>query len=167
MLFLFYTMLGCKSDLTPDGSWDITVVGASNDCVDSTEGYLENFRFNLFFDDEDGTKAEVRIDDDVYATGAYRGCNFEYQSAIFLEDAPEGAFRWYISGSATIQTVPGLCDMPDENPEDGAGNPIFETDVDWDWHGEEVLHVTESEHPDIEADCEYMMYVRGTVASGG
>ena len=167
MLILLFSMLGCQPNLVPDGSWDVTVVGASNDCVDSTEGYLEQFKFNLFFDELDGTKAEVRIDDEVYATGAYRGCNFEYQSAIFLEDSPDGPFRWYISGNATIQTVPGLCDMPTENPVDGNGNPIFETDVSWDWHGTETLVVHESEHPEIEVGCEYLIHVRGTVSSDG
>ncbi len=149
MIFLILTAFGCQPELTPDGTWDVTVTGLSTDCVDDSQGFQESYMFNIFFE---GSKAELRIEDEVYATGDLRGCHFDYQSAIFLEDAEDGPFRWVITGSATIQTTPGLCDMP----EDG-----------YDWYGYETLRVLESEHPDVETDCEYDMEVRGTVISGG
>ena len=143
MFLVLISLLGCKATEEPDGVWSVTVTGTETNCISDTSGYLESFNYALFFD---GTQTEVYIEDDLFATGQLRGCYLEYRSAVYLEEALDGAFRWGISGTADVQGLGGGCDLPE----------------DLDWSGTETLTVEESDNPNIEEGCTYTMAVEGT-----
>ena len=143
MFFILGIFSACTPQETPDGIWAVTVTGLETSCVDDTSGFLEDYEYRVFYN---GTQAEVYIEDSLFATGQHRGCFFEYQSAAYLEDAPEGRFTWSISGRADVQGVAGGCDVPEG----------------LDWSGTETLTVEESEHPEVSVGCTYSMSVTGT-----
>ena len=136
----------CTPSEEPDASWEVTVTGTETSCVSDTTGYLENYTYDVF---QEATQIKIVIDDSLFATGQLRGCFIEYQSAAYLEDAPEGRFTWDISGRADVQGAAGGCELPEGI----------------DWQGTETLTVLDSEHPDIAAGCTYTMSVEGTYKS--
>ena len=144
MGWLFFIWLACTEKPIPDGMWDVTVTGLSTNCVDTEEGYQESFEYSLFYE---GSFVEIKIGDDVFATGQQRGCFLEYESAIYLEDADTYPFRWRINGRADVQGLAGGCDLSE----------------DYDWEGTETVTVVDSENDTVEAQCVYEMNVTGYV----
>lgn len=129
----------------PDGSWTVTVTGISTDCTDSAEGYQKTFEYQIFYGDEDASRAELKIDDEPFASGYIAGCTLEYQSAVWLEEVDGGSYRWQITGVAEQQTAAGGCDLPQ----------------DIDWYGTETLEVIDSENETVPAGCTYEMESEG------
>ena len=150
MGWLLIAFLACKEKPQPDNIWKVTVTGLGSvsglgpECVDpeATEGYQETFEYSLFYT---GSFVEIKIGEDVFATGQQRGCFVEYESAVYLEDADTNPLRWRISGRADVQQAAGSCDLSE----------------DYDWEGTEVLTVIDSENEAIEANCVYEMSVTG------
>jgi len=126
----------------PDGEWEVTVTGVSTDCVDDQAQYEESFVYQLFFD---GTGVQIEIEGEGYANGSIRGCNVDYESAIWLEEQDAGDFQWQITGHAIYQSSAGGCDLPD-----GV-----------DWQGTETMTVIGSEDPSTPEGCSYEMTVVG------
>ena len=146
MAWLLIAMFACTEKPQPDGLWNVTVTGTSTNCVDTEEGYQESFEYSLFYT---GSFVEMKIGEDVFATGQQRGCFLEYESAIYLEEADTNPFRWRISGRADVQGAAGGCDLSE----------------DYDWEGTETLTVVDSENDNVEAECVYEMSVTGYVVN--
>lgn len=142
-------LAGCgdKETTTPAGEWKVTVTGIETNCTVSSQGYQEDFVYQLFFD---GSAVEIKIDDESFATGTRSGCALAYQSAIWLEERSSGALRWQIVGEATYQGAGGGCELTEG----------------LDWEGTETLTVIESEDPDVPTGCTYEMTVEGTLLEG-
>ena len=132
----------------PDGSWNVTVTGVSTDCTAETTGFQKTFNYQIFYDETDLSRAEIKIDNESFASGFISGCTLEYQSAIWLEEEAGGNYRWQIVGRAEHQGAAGGCDLPD-----GV-----------DWYGTETLVVLDSENESVPADCTYEMESEGTWA---
>lgn len=142
-------LLACEAEAEdPDGSWSVTVTGLSTDCTDSTQGFQKTFQYQIFYDDTDLSRAEIKIDGESFASGFISGCTLEYQSAIWLEEESGGNYRWQIVGNAEHQGAAGGCDLPD-----GV-----------DWFGTETLVVLESENEGVPEGCTYEMESEGTWA---
>jgi hypothetical protein len=151
-MMLLLAFLGCKEVEEADGLWEVTITGGDVDddgnattCTSDVTGYQETMRYSLFYT---GSFVELKIGEDLYATGQQRGCFLEYQSSLYLEEG-EGAagdFRWKIEGRADVQGAAGGCTSIPE---------------DYDWYGTEILTVVASENDDIEEDCYYEMSVEG------
>ena len=146
MGWLLIAIFACTEKPQPDGLWNVTVTGLSTNCVETEEGYQESFEYSLFYT---GSFVEMKIGEDVFATGQQRGCFLEYESAIYLEEADTNPFRWRISGRADVQGAAGGCDLSE----------------DYDWEGTETLTVVDSENENIEAECVYEMSVTGYVVN--
>ena len=145
MFSLFFFLIGCKETIEPDGIWTVTVTGQTTDCVDSSEGFLKDYEYSLFYD---GTFVEIKVDGENFATGEIRGCALSYESAVYLEENASGNFRWQINGAADIEGAAGGCgDVPDN----------------LDWFGTETLTVVSSENDSVEVDCQYEMTTEGVV----
>ncbi len=149
MVLLF--LLSCAPELEPDGSWAVSVTGfdvdgdtITTDCTLDTEGYREAFVYDLYYQ---GSFVEIRIGEEIFATGRRSGCYIEYQSSIYLEKSSAGDFNWQISGSADFQDAAGGCTtLPDQA----------------DWYGKEVLTVITSDSDDVEEGCHYEMQTVGS-----
>ena len=136
-------LLACAPQEEPDASWKVTVTGTETDCTSDTSGFLSEYTYDVF---QEATQIKIYIEDSLFATGQLRGCFIEYQSAAYLEDAPEGRFTWDITGVADVQGAAGGCDLPEG----------------LDWQGTETVTVLDSEHPDVLPGCTYNMSVEGT-----
>lgn len=134
----------------PDDTWNVSVTGDFTDAdgeVDECTGsdpttYAESFVYQVFYN---GANVQIRINDEDFATGTRTGCDFEYQSAAYLEEAAGGNFQWQISGAAEVQAAAGAC-----------------LSGEFDWEGTEVIEVIFSENESIPVGCQYRLQVTGT-----
>ena len=146
------SLMGCAEETeAPDGEWEVTVTGDANSCTTSTEGYEENFVYQLFYD---GSETTVEIDGEGFASGTTSGCTLNYTSQTWLEERDGGDLQWDITGTATVQGAAGGCEG--EDLEEGL-----------DWQGTETITVVSSEDESIPEDCTYTMTVSGVFLGGG
>ena len=153
MSYLFFFLFACKETIEPSAVWEVEVtgIGSSNPCVESTEGFQKTYQYALYYD---GTFAEIKVKDEdsidfvFFATGEQRGYSLRYESPVYLEEATEGDFNWQIIGDAFTETN----GSGSENVPDG-----------YDWAGTELLTVLNSDHPNVPENCTYEMDVLGTL----
>jgi len=152
-MLLYFTLFGCRDEPIPDGTWQVTITPedidgdgfSTNNCTeDEDAGIVEKHDYSLFYT---GSKMEIKMGEELFATGEWRGCYHEYNSSIYLEESPQGDFRWTIAGRADAQGAAGGCDtlLPDE----------------LDWSGYEILTVVSSENESVTEECYYEMKVEG------
>jgi len=142
--------VGCAKDDAepPDGQWEVQVTGIETNCTEASEGYQETYQYLLYYD---GSATELRIEGpdgkpESFATGVRSGCRVSYESAVWLEDRPNGLLRWQLEGSADYQGTAGGCDI----------------DEGYDWVGTETITVLDSEDEAVPVGCTYEMEVTGT-----
>ena len=139
-----FLILACANAPDPDGSWGISVTGLETNCTQQAEGFREDYVYDLFYQ---GSFVEIRIEDEIFATGRRSGCFLEYQSSIYLEKDPAGNFNWQISGVTEYQSSAGGCtQLPDKA----------------DWYGTEVVTVVSSDNDSVEEGCTYEMQTVGS-----
>ena len=143
-LCLVLFSFACSSE-TPDDVWSVNVTGLETTCVESEEGYQSSHNYELYYT---GSEFNLDVDGEWFATGQVRGCTFEYESVVYLDEAADGLFRWQITGTAQARNRAGGCN--DTIPEG------------FDWSGTETLTVVSSDADSIEEGCTYEMQVEGT-----
>ena len=130
-------LTGCGPEAEiPDGTWNVTVTGTTNDCTGDGADYQELFAYQLFFD---GSATTIRINNEGFATGTTSGCRLSYESNIWLQEDSAGDYQWQIIGEATYEGAAGGCDL----------------DEGVDWIGTETIKVVTSENPNIVEGCTY------------
>ena len=133
----FVYLLACNNALESDGSWGMSITGLETSCPGSEGALRENLIYDLYYQ---GSFVEIRIGDELFATGQRSGCYLEYQSSEYVEKAPGGDFVWSISGTAEYQgEAKGCTQLPDKT----------------DWYGSETILVTSSENEDFPEQCYY------------
>ena len=141
MSLLLFLLVACKEDIEPNGRWNVTITGSGSEdpCIESTEGFQETYEYSLYYE---GSFLEIRVDEEPFATGEFRGCSITYESGVYLEESTNGDFRWQIEGRSDVESAAGGCpDVPD----------------DYDWFGTETLTVVSTENDAIEEGCTYNM----------
>ncbi len=129
----------------PDAEWDVTVTGVETDCTDDTSaGFQQTYTYQRL---ATGSNVELRIEGDVFATGLMAGCTLDYSTPTWIEERDGGDFRWILNGEADFNVY---------------GTSACDVDEPYDWLGEEVITVVESENPDVPEGCTYTFEVFGT-----
>lgn len=141
-------LIACGPEVEdPSRRYQVTVTGTADTCTGSEAAYEASFNYNVYID---GSNATIQIDSEDFAVGTISGCDFTYESTVWLEEADGGNFQWQISGEAQFEDVAEGCDL----------------DPELDWEGEERLRVVASENPDVEVGCDYDMTVSGVLLGG-
>jgi hypothetical protein len=165
--------IGCgKDESIADGVWKVTVsnktshcetvldygaqaddVGLDDICGTNCEGAKANigqdYRYALF---TDGRSANIKIDDQQFASGVEEGCTLSYQTPVWLETRAKGDVQWSIQSVDTLKQGDATCS---------------ELDGKYDWVGFEVITVVESEDPDLVPGCTYGVAVVGKYEGAG
>jgi hypothetical protein len=134
---------GCAEGDLPGFYWDVELAMVNDDCNAQPVGYGESLTYRMTIDEETQT-ATVAVGADVFASGPFEGCSFEYTSIPYTATRDEGDIRWSIAGTAAPQRGDGSCNNAS------------------DWEGTEVITVQASEDPDISPGCTYTLGVTGT-----
>lgn len=144
-------LTACAAGLPdPSGSWTIDVVSVDTEdfgelCAEGQEfqAIQDSFTYDLY---QEGSAIELRIDGEVFATGAYvDGCHIEYTSPAYLDSYQGAELQWQIEGFATIDGPAGGCVTTDG----------------LDWEGSETVLVTRSESDALPVGCTRALDVTG------
>jgi hypothetical protein len=167
-------VIGCGKDaMEPDGIWKVTVSNTDDDCQDvldygdltgsttmddicgtdcegADERFTKTFEYQLFFD---GRKADLRIDDQHFASGPMDGCKLSYETPVWMESRSRGDVQWSIKATDTTVQGEATCDR--------------RLREDLDWVGYEIVTVVESEDPKLAPGCTYSMATVGKYVGTG
>jgi hypothetical protein len=158
-VLLLALLLACAEESrVPEGAlfYDVTVTATADSChPDATEGYEETFRYAVFFgssasaDAASGARAEVYVDEELFAVGSIAGCSMSYQTVVFGEDTEaDGNVKWQLTGAADLDRGDDSC-VP----------------TDKDWEGEETFEVIAAPDESVAPGCTYETATTGTVVS--
>ena len=139
----------------PTGVWNVTVHSEAmedfgDQCAEGQEFQIidDSFSYELY---KEGAAIELRIDGEVFATGAYvDGCNIEYTSPAYLDEYQGAEVQWQVEGFATIDGAAGGCVTSDES---------------LDWDGFETILVTRSDSEALPVGCTRDLDVTGVRAN--
>lgn len=145
---------GCAEGLPdPDGTWQITVISTDPEDFGETclvdgvqqdfQAIEDSFQYALY---QEGAAVELRIDGEVFATGAFLdGCTIEYSSPAYLDTFNGAEVQWQVSGIATIDGAAGGC--------------VDDPELDWD--GSETVYINRSDAEALPAGCTRELDVTG------
>lgn len=148
---LVFFLVGCGTQTPdPDAVWEVTLTGDSTNCFDSTEGYQNQYNYQIYYPSSDAT-TEIRIDGELFASGFTSGCTIEYSTPTWLEERDQGYLKWSIEGTAEAQQGAGGCSIAKK----------------FDWYGTETITVEESTDPEISEGCTYTLTTTGFFKGSG
>ena len=148
---LLVQLFACAPSPIPEDAlhYNVKVTATADEChPDSTQGYSETFEYIVAFDGSDTT---IYIGEEVFAVGQITGCDLTYQTVVLPgENDTDGAFKWQLFGTASVDPTEGDACVEGEN----------------DWEGTEYFEIVSSEDEQIEVGCQYTMdSVGGLVAA--
>ncbi len=151
MLTLVLSLLACEQSRVPEDAiyFEVEVTGNIDECHPEAEGgYRETFTYALAFD---ASSATIYIGEDVFAVGTIVGCDLEYHTVVIGEDTEaDGAVKWQLYGSASVDPSPGDACVEGEA----------------EWEGTEFFEIVSSEDETLVPGCQYSMTASGNLAGG-
>jgi len=137
---LFFAV-GCVSEELPGSYFNVDRVGAENGCTGNGTNFSERMAYRIEYH---SNEVVLAVGEDVWATGISDGCTVTYDSIVWTSNRNGHTIDWQVSGEAQVD--------PD------GGNTCSS---ELDWKGTETYFITNSEHPDVNPGCEYVLDVRG------